>query len=132
MLPLAVGLLTLAACGGADATESAGTSTSTSTEDAPTDGAVPAGGGPGGMSDELRSCLIENGVDLPEMGEGEGEAPPDGAEPPEGSAGGVPPSGQAPPGDASGGEPPAGAAGAPPGVDEDTWAAAQEACASLT
>ena len=77
--------------------------------------------------------MEENGVTLPERGgdrqppadgtggtrpSGAPAAPPDGAQPP--TAGAQPGTGAA-----------AGDRPAPPGVDADTWAAAQQACATL-
>ena len=55
---------------------------------------------------------------MPEPPAGDGGAPPQG---------GTPPSGAPAAGGGSGGAAPQ----APPGVDGDTWAAAQEACADL-
>jgi hypothetical protein len=82
------------------------------------------------------SCLAENGVTLPQRGNGgtrpsgapsaggagsgDGSAPPTGA-PPAGGTGG-----------SAGGAAGGGAMPAPPGVDATTWAAARKACAPPT
>ncbi len=73
------------------------------------------------MSEEMQTCLEENGVEPPttggemsEGGAGGGRPPTDGTSPPSGEMGSA--------GDAS---------TAPPGVDSATWAAAQEACSAL-
>jgi len=123
--PIAVvALLGLAACG-----TSTGTSTSTAAE---ASAEAPADTAQGGTGDTdmaaYQSCLEENGVSMPERpaGAGQGGAAPQGDAGPQG---GTPPSG-AP---AAGG--PGGPGGspdqAPPGIDDDTWAAAQEACSDL-
>jgi hypothetical protein len=72
------------------------------------------------------SCLAENGVTLPERpargsGAQQGGTPPSGAPaaPGEGGQGGGPGGTGRTPGEA------------PEGVDADTWAAAQQACADL-
>jgi hypothetical protein len=67
---------------------------------------------------DYRSCLEENGVTMPEPPGGGGGVPPQGGTPPSGAP-------------AAGGGPGGVARQAPPGVDGDTWAAAQEACADL-
>ena len=69
-----------------------------------------------------QSCLEENGVSMPER--------PAGGAAPEGGAplrGGTAPQGGTPPSGGPGGSPDQ----APPTVDVDTWAAAQEACSDL-
>ena len=65
------------------------------------------------------SCMAENGVTMPEPGDGGGAPPPDG---------GTPPTGEPPTGGQDG---PGGGGQAPEGVDEATWEAAQQACADL-
>lgn len=85
-----VAALAVAGCGG-----SSGSSSSSSSSEASSTGASSEAGGPpsGGfeISEETRSCLKEQGVELPEPGQG-GELP-EGAEPPSGG----PPEGGAPP-----------------------------------
>lgn len=66
---------------------------------------------PAGGNDAFMQCMTEHGVPAPPAG-GPGDAPPEG-----------PPPGDAPPAE---GPPPA-----PPGVDQQTWDAAGQACASL-
>lgn len=103
----AAGLVLLAGCGSsADSTSTTGVTTSTADR-----------GGPA-AADEYTSCMSENGVTLEQ---------PSGGTPPSGAPQGAPPSGapspQGAPPSAAGGTPPA-----PQGVDEDTWAAALDAC----
>ena len=110
----AVALLGLAACGTSTDTGTSAAAASASAEAPADDAATPDG-------TELaayQSCLEENGVSMPERpGGGAGAAP----------EGGVPPQGGTPPSGGPGGSPDQ----APPGVDVDTWAAAQEACSDL-
>jgi hypothetical protein len=122
----AVALVGLAACGtstDASAASSGNRSSGTSST---------AENSPGRPSDSemaaYASCLAENGVTLPERPDGSGGPPDGGATPPSGAP--TAPDGNGQTGGADG---PAGWAPgeAPPGVDEDTWAAAQEACADL-
>lgn len=97
-LSLALAGLVLAGCGGSGGGSESSSTTSSS-------GSASSGpeGKPGmfAISEEQRSCLKEKGVELPEFKGGEGGAPPEGLEPPEG--GGEPPEGFEPP--AGGGEP---------------------------
>ena len=116
-----VALVGLAACGTSTDTTSAAAASSAvaaqpSAADDDTDGDDTDGDDDTDMAD-YRTCLEENGVTMPEPPAGGGGAPPQG---------GTPPSG-APAAGGSGGA----ARQAPPGVDGDTWAAAQEACADL-
>jgi hypothetical protein len=108
-----VALRGLAACG---------TSTDTSTSAAaPASAEAPADDAPDAEMADYRSCLEENGVSMPDRPDGDAGAPPQG---------GTPPSGAPRPGGGAGG--PGGPPDqAPPGVDEDTWEAAQEACSDL-
>jgi hypothetical protein len=114
-----VALVGLAACG-----------TSTDTGTSAASSAPSAAQGVGGPSDSAMaaytSCLAENGVTLPERpargsGAQQGGTPPSGAPaaPGEGGQGGGPGGTGRTPGEA------------PEGVDADTWAAAQQACADL-
>jgi hypothetical protein len=113
-----------------------GTSTDTGTSAAssggtPTSAPSAAQGAAGGPSDSAMaaytSCLAENGVTLPERpargsGAQQGGTPPSGA----------PTAGDGGPGGGPGGPGAGGGPGtAPEGVDADTWAAAQQACADL-
>ncbi|WP_304106082.1 hypothetical protein [Mycolicibacterium bacteremicum] len=70
---------------------------------------------PGG--DAFSACLTEHDIPAPPQGGQDGP-------PPEGAPAGPPPSG--PPPHAAGEAPPA-----PPGIDQETWAQAHQACASL-
>ena len=109
-----VALLGLAACGTSTDTGTSAAAASASAE-APADGAATPDG------TELAaypSCLEENGVSMPERpADGAGAAP----------EGGAPPQGGTPPAGGPGGSPDQ----APPGVDADTWAVAQEVCSDL-
>jgi hypothetical protein len=108
----AAGLVLVAAC----SSPAAGTDTATQS----TSGATSAAAAPSGDMQAFTSCLAENGVTLPNAGTG-GDPPEGGARP-----SGAP---HAP------GTPPSGAAGAtpaaPPGVDQQTWDAAMQACGDL-
>ena len=109
-----VALVGLAACG-------TGTDASTSAPSAAEGSAAPAAAG--GPSDSAMaaytSCLAENGVTLPERPDRGSGAPPSGAPAASGDGG-------------TRGGPGGGAPGqAPEGVDADTWAAAQQACADV-
>jgi hypothetical protein len=141
VLPLTViGVLGLAGCG-----TTAGATTAGSTADA----GQPAAAGTDTDMEAFRTCMAENGVAMPGQG-GDRQPPADGtggsrpsgapAAPPVGApaapsegAPSAPPDGAQPP--AAGAQPGNGAAAgdrpAPPGVDADTWAAAQQACATL-
>ena len=113
-----VALLGLAACGTSTDNGASAAAATASAEAPPDDAATPDGTEPAAY----QSCLEENGVSMPER-PGGGAAPKGG--PPQGGTapqGGTPPSGGGP-----GGSPDQ----APPGVDADTWAAAQEACSDL-
>ncbi len=94
VLVLAAALIT--GCGGS----SGGSSGSSEDTSAAASGEVSGGapGGPGGfeISDEVRACLKEKGVELPEPGAG--------GAPPEGFEGGEPPQGGEPPAGFEGGE----------------------------
>ncbi|OZF42119.1 hypothetical protein CH292_26545 [Rhodococcus sp. 14-2470-1a] len=89
-------------------------SSDASTSSAPQPGATTAGSLPA-VDAELQACLEANGIAAPPDMDSAGNAP----------AGGIPP---------SSGEMPAGgapdASSAPPGVDADAWAAAQEVCSA--
>ena len=118
-------VLALAAC------SSSGSDTSSSPAATSAQAASPAAGSGGGDSAfaAYRDCLAQNGVTLPEGGFGGGQG---GGTPPSGMPTGAPPSGMTPPsGMPSGG--PDGGPGMqlPDGVDQATWDAAQQACASL-
>ena len=67
------------------------------------------------QNDALSECLTEHGVPAPPPGGPSG--PPPSGNPPSGTPSGPPPSGSTPP--------------PPPGVDQDTWNSAWQACASL-
>jgi hypothetical protein len=113
--PIAVvALLGLAACGTSSDT---GTSTAASASTAaPADDGADDDDSADADPAAYRSCLEANGVSMPEPPAGGGQA-------------GAPPSG-APAAGGPGG--PGGALDqAPPGVDDDTWEAAQEACDDL-
>ena len=113
-----VALLGLAACGTSTDNGASAAAASASAEP-PADGVASPDG------TELaayQSCLEENGVSMPERPAG-GAAPERGAPP----RGGVAPQGGTPASGGPGGSPDQ----APPGVDADTWAAAQEACSDL-
>jgi hypothetical protein len=121
-----VALVGLTACGtSTDATTSTAAS---ATAEAPADDAATQDGTGDTEMAAYQSCLEENGVSMPER-------PAGGAGPAAAGRGGTPPQGGTPPS----GAPAAGGAGgpggspdqAPPGVDADTWAAAQEACSDL-
>lgn len=87
---VAAAALLLAGCGGSGGSDSGSEESSAATSE--------QAGGPGGfpeISDETRSCLKENGVELPDPGQG---GPPAGG-PPEGG----PPAGEPPQGFAKGG-----------------------------
>ncbi|HEX3239666.1 MAG TPA: hypothetical protein VHR18_05975 [Solirubrobacterales bacterium] len=81
--------IAVAGCGGSSGDSTSADSTASSGGGAEPGGAASGGGPPGGfeIDDEALACLEEQGVELPEMGEGgglpEGGAPPTG-EPPEG------------------------------------------------
>lgn len=79
------------------------------------------GGAMAAIDPELQACLEENGVSAP---------PTEGSMPTGEMPSGPPPSTKAESGDstASGGAP--GSSDAPPGVDADVWAAAQQACSA--
>lgn len=111
-----VALVGLAACGtSTDTTSTAAASSAAAAQPSAADG-DDTDADDTDMAD-YRSCLEENGVTMPEPPAGGGGVPPQGGTPPSGAP-------------AAGG--PGGAARqAPPGVDGDTWAAAQEACADL-
>jgi hypothetical protein len=83
-----VAALAVAGCGGSSGSSSSNEASSTGTS------SEAAGQAPGGfeISEETRSCLQEQGVELPEPGQGGG--PPEGGELPPGGApqGGEPPS----------------------------------------
>jgi hypothetical protein len=116
-----VALVVLAACG--TSTGSAASTSSGTPASAEPSAADSVSGDTDDSRDsdlaDYRSCLQGNGVTLPE--------PPSGA-----GQGGAPPLGRTPP---SGAPAPNGRSGgpdqAPPGVDAQTWASAQEACADL-
>ncbi|MGX9788155.1 hypothetical protein [Mycobacterium sp. MMS18-G62] len=72
--------------------------------------------GSAGSHEAFTECMADNGVPVPP----EGSGPPQDGAPPEGS----PP--QGPPQHGGSGTPPA-----PPGVDENTWDKAMQACSSL-
>jgi len=113
-----VALLGLAACGTSTDTGTSAAAASASAE--ADDAATPDG-------TELaayQSCLEENGVSMPERPGGGAGAALEGGAPPQG---GTAPQGGTPPPGGPGGSPDQ----APPGVDADTWAAAQEACSDL-
>ncbi len=125
----ALSLLALAACssGGSD-------DTSSSAAASPAASAAAGGGGTGGPGGAdfaaYRDCLAQNGVTLPDFG-GNG-----GGTPPSGMPTGAPPSGMTPPsgmpsGGPDGGGPNGGGMQLPEGVDQATWDAAQQACASV-
>ncbi|MEJ8281267.1 hypothetical protein [Pseudonocardia spirodelae] len=128
---VAVALLGAAACGTSGASAGQATGTGTSGQSTGT-AAAPAG------SDALMACLEQNGVPAPpdggpggqagQAGQG-GQGGQDGQAGSAGGSGGqgTPPTG-APAAGAAGGD---GAPQAPPGVDSDVWAAAQQACASV-
>ncbi|MDX1870990.1 hypothetical protein SBI67_02570 [Mycolicibacterium sp. 120266] len=104
---------------GGSSTEST-TSASASTSSTATSEATSAAAAPDGH-DAFTACLTEHGVPAPpEGGPPGGMAPPSGMTPPSGP----PPAGAPQPGE--GKTPPA-----PPGVDQETWDKANEACASL-
>lgn len=97
--------LAVGACGGGDASSSAGTGTSGS--DSASSGRAEPGNG--FMSAEVRECLKKAGVDLPQAPQGAGEGPtgtvPEGGGPPSGAlpqGGDGPPSGAPPEGGFSG------------------------------
>ena len=113
-----VALLGLAACGTSTDT---GTSTAASASTAAADDTAGEDDAADADPAAYQSCLEENGVSMP--------APPAGAQVGSPPKGGTPPSG-APAAAGQGG--PGGAPDqAPPGVDDDTWEAAQEACSDL-
>ncbi len=115
-----VALLGLAACGTSTGTSTAAAASSTA--EAPAGAAGQDGTGDTAMA-AYESCMEENGVTMPERAAGGAGAAPKGGTPPQG---GTPPSGT-PRAGGPGGSP----GQAPPGVDEDTWAAAREACSDL-
>lgn len=117
----AVALLALTACGGSSSASSDGTAAAHSST--ASSAASSAGSAPAGAPDfaAFRSCMQDNGVTLPDMGQ-----PPAGAQngaPPSAMPSGAPPSGA--PG--AGGFP----GGLPDGVDQATYDAATKACADL-
>lgn len=125
--PIAVAaVMTLAACGsGAASTSGTTTSGSVSSGSTASTASNPA-------TDAFAACMSKNGVTMPAQGEGGQQGGPGG--------GGTPPTGTPPAGGGQGATPPTGAAQpggagspgqAPAGVDATTWAAAQQACASL-
>jgi hypothetical protein len=118
----AVALLALTACGGSSSATSDGTAAAPSST-AASSAVSAAGSAPAGAPDfaAFRSCMEDNGVTLPDMGQ-----PPAGAQngaPPSGMPAGAPPSG----GPGAGGLP----GGLPDGVDQATYDAATKACADL-
>jgi hypothetical protein len=133
IVPLAVaGLLGLAACSQLAVASSTGST--------PT-GSAAAGSAATGTADRdaFRSCLADNGVEVPEPPAGGPGADPNGRA---GTSGGTAPTGAPGAGASPDGGPPdgaghqgAGPAGGadrvPPGVDAQAWAAAQQACADL-
>jgi hypothetical protein len=138
----AAGLLTLTACGGSssssESTSAAVSATPSASASGSTDTGTDTSGGAGGNADfeAYRSCLADNGVTLPSGGPGNGQGGPggDGGTPPSGMPsggpggdGGTPPSGMPSGGPVNG----QGGGFIPDGVDESTWEAAQQACASL-
>ena len=75
---------------------------------------------PPGGHDAFMQCMTEHGVPAPPKGGPDGPGSPGGP----GGPGGPPPGG-------TGGPPPDGPPPAPPGVDQQTWDNAKQACASL-
>jgi hypothetical protein len=112
-----VALLGLAACG--TSTDTSTSAAASASAEAPADDADDA---PDTDLAAYQSCLEENGVSMPEPAER--GAPPQGGTPPQD---GTPPSGAPRAGGGPGGSP----GQSPPGVDDGTWAAAQEACSDL-
>lgn len=126
-------LLALAACssGGSDDQSSAPAASPAATAGAASGDAGGQGGGNADFS-AYRDCLAQNGVTLPDFGNGGGG----GGTPPSGMPTGAPPSGFAggdgtPPSGMPSGGPGRGSMPLPSGVDEQTFQAAQQACASL-
>ena len=122
-----VAIVGLAACGTSTTASAASTGSAPTTASAGADStAQPAAGSRGAAMEAYRTCLEQNGVTLPSRG----NRPPGSGN----GEGGTPPSGAPAPGGAGQGG--AGQGGgmmrqAPPGVDADTWAKAQTACADL-
>lgn len=77
-----------------------------------------------GDHDAFRQCMTENGVPAPPDGGHAGGPPPNGTPPQGAPPEGAPPQGT-PPHEGSGTPP------APPGVDQNTWDKAMQACSSL-
>ncbi len=119
-------LLLLSACGGSSSTDSSTDSAAAAATSSATGAAVPGGAD----MTAYRDCLAENGVTLPDGVGGGNGGPPSGfpsgmpTDMPSGMPTGAPPSG----GPAGGGFP---GGGLPEGVDQETFDAAQAACASL-
>ena len=118
-----VALVGLAACGtSTDTTSTAAASSAAVAQPSAADGDDTDGDDTDADDTDMadyRSCLEENGVTVPEPPAGGGGVQPQGGTRPSGAP-------------AAGGGPGGAARQAPPGVDGDTWAAAQEACADLS
>lgn len=123
----AVAALVVAGCGGGGGSEtSAGSSTASATTGG--EGQQAGKGGFAQISDEQRECLKEQGVELPEPGEGGGPPGGEGGEggPPEG--GEMPEAGEMPYGEPpEGGEKPEGGEGGPPGFGGENGEEMKEA-----
>jgi hypothetical protein len=122
----ALSLLALAACSSGGSGDTSSSAAASPTASSAAGGSGTAGGGAGADFAAYRDCLAQNGVTLPDFGGNGG-----GGVPPSGMPTGAPPSGMTPPSGMPSGGPNGGGMQLPDGVDQATWDAAQQACASV-